>query len=138
LKTGPGSSGSTTPSATASGEQNTSETEPKPSSGKVRQERLAKIRAEREAEEEEFRRILNTRWEDRNPGGRPPAELGGLNFQFDVGGDDVGAFGTVKGNVRADDSNPEAVELQGQVHFKVQLKPPLLEEEQVRRPISFV
>ncbi|KAJ2914676.1 hypothetical protein MD484_g5731, partial [Candolleomyces efflorescens] len=127
---GPGSLGSTTPSATTSSELNASETEAKSNSVRLRQARAAKLREEREAEDEEFRRILNTRWEDRNPGGRPPAELGGLNFQFDLGGDDTGAFGTVKGNFRADDSNPEAVELQGQVHFKVQLKPPLLEEEQ--------
>ena len=41
----------------------------------ARMDRMRKRRMEREAEEEEFKKILNTRWEDRNPGVVPMSNL---------------------------------------------------------------
>lgn len=100
---------------------------PNPKAAELRRQRLQKLRQERAADEEEFRRILNKRWEERDP--RDIRNLEPIGLKFDL--EDIGATGTVEGSIRANDVGPDVVEVEGRVEFKVQLKtPPRLEEEE--------
>ncbi|KAF5325897.1 hypothetical protein D9611_000781 [Ephemerocybe angulata] len=92
--------------------------------------RRVKQRREREIEDEEFRKVLNTRWEDRNPQESRVSKP--FNFHLNMGSENSGTSGTLNGFIRTNDLTSDVVEVEGEVQFKMQLKVP---QEMALEPI---